>query len=106
MRNQAIAGLEQPKLDLVFIQLQKLKELLQNLGLRQKVGAIIGTKQQIGSLNLLKHRAYLLLNLRRNRRRRIAVQARQNMGGMFLVLRASQLLQDLADVVFVELRNV
>lgn len=106
MSNQAIAGLEQPKLDLVLIQLQKLEELVQNVGLGQKVGAIIRTEQKLRSLNLLKHRTNLLLNFGGNCGRWIAVQSAQNVSRVLLLLRASQFLQDLTDVILIEFGNV
>ena len=106
MRDQPIAGLEQPKVDLVLIQLQKLKELVQDVGLGQEVGTIIGAEQKIRSLDFLKHRTDLLFDLGRNRGRRIAVQAAQNVCGMLVVLGSTELLQNLSNVILIEFRNV
>ena len=86
MSYQAVTRLQQRKEDLIFIQVQQLKELVENVGIRKEVRSVVGTIQQKGCLNLLKHRTDLLLNLRCNRRWGISIQPTQNMSPVLIVL--------------------
>ena len=73
--NQAVPGLQQGKEHLVLIQIQQLKELVQNIRVAQEVRAIVGTVQQKRCLNLLKHCSDLFLYFRGDGRGRVSVQS-------------------------------
>ena len=75
MRNQSVPRLEQGEIYLELIQLQQLKELVENVGVTQKVRSVVRAVQQKRRLNILKHGSNLLLNLRSNCRRWIAVES-------------------------------
>ena len=93
-------------MDLVLVQLQQLQEFVDNVGIRQEITALIGTVEEVWRLYFLKHCPNLVFDLGRNRGRRIAIQARQNMGGMLIVAITSQLLKNLTNVLLSENRNI
>jgi hypothetical protein len=43
MRNQSVAALEKRKKDLVVIQLQEFKELVEDVRVAEEVGSVVGT---------------------------------------------------------------
>jgi hypothetical protein len=75
VRDQPIPGLQQRKEHLILIQVQQLKELVQNIRVAQEVRAVVGTVQQKRCLDLLKHGSDLFLYFRGDGRRRISIQS-------------------------------
>ena len=73
MRNQTVTGFQQWKEHLVLVQIQQLKELVQDVRVRQEVRAVVGTVQQEWRLDLLEHCTDLFLYFRGDGRWRIAV---------------------------------
>jgi hypothetical protein len=83
--DQSVTTLEKWEKDLVLVKLEEFEELVEDVGIGEKVGSVVGTIQQKRRLNILKHGANLLLNLRRNGRRRIAVESGKDVGPMLII---------------------